>query len=750
MTQNVAAPGADLDSGTLMLAREQRLLSVLFFFSGFPALMYQLVWQRALFRIFGVNIESVTIVVTAFMLGLGFGSLAGGWLSRRRRLPLLPLLACIELATAAFGLASLEIFRRVGNLSLGMALPETALVTLALVFVPTLLMGATLPVLVGYLAQRSGNVGAAVGRLYYVNTLGAGAACLICVVLFFPFFGMRGTVLAAATMNGAVASGAMIAYWRRRVVINRATAAPQSELATPLLPWAPVLGLAFAGGLISLSYEIFLFRTMSFASGSSASTFAATLGAFLIGLASGSRVAGEACAAGTRQAIRQLIRTLLLANIAACLLLPAVAHLAWLDQGLLGLLLLMTYLLARGWGGLLPFLAHLGVAADDRAGMRTAQIYMANIAGAATGSVATGFVLMDHLGLVTVGALLAAAGFACVGVVAAAIPLSRRARLMRVAGALAAGILAFVTLPGYATGVLEALQWKGALAQNGAFAQTVENRSGIITVARDGTVYGHGMYDGRFNIDLMHDSNGIVRPFALSLFHPHPREVLMIGLSTGSWAQVIANNPDVASLTIVEINPGYAQLIAQVPEVASVLRNPKVTLVLDDGRRWLQLNPQRRFDAIVSNTTWHFRANATNLLSVEFLELIRQHLQPGGVFYYNTTDSLRVQQTGCRMFRYGARFTNHLVVSDAPLDWSTERWLKVLENYRIDGRPVIALSAKSSAEFPRMAAKILGQTEGKTPALTEACPAILARRDGLPPITDDNMGTEWRHAFGLD
>ena len=60
------------------LDRWTRILCVLFFFSGFPALIYQLTWQRALFRIFGVNIESVTIVVTAFMLGLGLGSLAGG------------------------------------------------------------------------------------------------------------------------------------------------------------------------------------------------------------------------------------------------------------------------------------------------------------------------------------------------------------------------------------------------------------------------------------------------------------------------------------------------------------------------------------------------------------------------------------------------------------------------------------------------------------------------------------------------
>src|SRR3982074_1249027 len=88
-------------SASERLARWTRMLCMLFFFSGFPALIYQLVWQRALFRIFGVNIESVTIVVTAFMLGLGLGSLVGGPLSKRRSIPLLPLLAALELLTGA-------------------------------------------------------------------------------------------------------------------------------------------------------------------------------------------------------------------------------------------------------------------------------------------------------------------------------------------------------------------------------------------------------------------------------------------------------------------------------------------------------------------------------------------------------------------------------------------------------------------------------------------------------------------------
>src|SRR5204863_9547495 len=119
---------------------------------------------------------------------------------------------------------------------------------------------------------------------------------------------------------------------------------------------------------------------------------------------------------------------------------------------------------------------------------------------------------------------------------------------------------------------LESLQWNGT-AQAKPFTHVIGNRSGVITVDTDGTVFGHGIYDGKFNTDLKHDTNGVIRPYALSLFHPAPRNVLMIGLSSGSWAQIIANNPAVASLTIVEINPGCLDLIAGETEVTSV---PKV------------------------------------------------------------------------------------------------------------------------------------------------------------------------------
>src|SRR6185369_17360165 len=83
---------------------------LLFFLSGFPALLYQIVWQRALFTIYGVNVESVTVIVTIFMIGLGLGSLAGGKLSTHTGVRLLRAFGFIELGVGIFGGLSLSAF----------------------------------------------------------------------------------------------------------------------------------------------------------------------------------------------------------------------------------------------------------------------------------------------------------------------------------------------------------------------------------------------------------------------------------------------------------------------------------------------------------------------------------------------------------------------------------------------------------------------------------------------------------------
>src|SRR6266404_72681 len=186
----------------------------LFFWSGFSALIYQITWQRSLFTIFGINVEAVTVVVTGFLLGLGFGSLLGGRLSRATRINLLTLFAMIELAIGLFGLASLSIFRWAGAQTLMLPAAMTTAATISLVFAPTLLMGATLPILTQFLVRRVMNVGRTVGLLYGVNTLGSASACFASGVWLMRNLGMQKVVVLAAAINLVVAFTAFWLGWR--------------------------------------------------------------------------------------------------------------------------------------------------------------------------------------------------------------------------------------------------------------------------------------------------------------------------------------------------------------------------------------------------------------------------------------------------------------------------------------------------------------------------------------------------------
>jgi predicted membrane-bound spermidine synthase len=188
-----------------------------FFLSGFAALIYQVVWQRSLFAIFGVNIESVTLVVTAFMLGLGLGSLAGGVVSKRDANALLLWFGTIELAIGSFGVISLDLFQRVGQATLGLPPLLTALATFLLLLPPTLLMGSTLPLLVTFSVMRSRNVGRSVGLLYFVNTLGSACAAFVTVVFLMRVLGQHGSVLTAAALNATAAAVALGHYVTKRL-----------------------------------------------------------------------------------------------------------------------------------------------------------------------------------------------------------------------------------------------------------------------------------------------------------------------------------------------------------------------------------------------------------------------------------------------------------------------------------------------------------------------------------------------------
>jgi hypothetical protein len=195
------------------MKRPERWIGVVFGLSGFAALVYQVVWQRSLFAIYGIDAESVAVVVTAFLLGLGLGSLMGGALSRDPGRPVLLMFGCVEIGIGAYGLASLTLFRVVGAATLGAPAVVTALTTFLLVLFPTLLMGATLPLLVAHAVRVSGNVGKSVGSLYFVNTLGSAIASFVVVWRLLGLFGQQGSVFAAAAINLAVGIFVLTRHW---------------------------------------------------------------------------------------------------------------------------------------------------------------------------------------------------------------------------------------------------------------------------------------------------------------------------------------------------------------------------------------------------------------------------------------------------------------------------------------------------------------------------------------------------------
>lgn len=191
-------------------------VGAVFFLSGAAALVYQIAWQRLLFTSFGVDIESVTIVVSTFMCGLGLGAIAGGALADRFHSRLLVLFALCELGIGLFGLVSVPFIRALGEAFATSPRVVVAAVNFGALLIPTSLMGATLPILVTDAVRRQGGVGVSIGALYFINTFGAASGALALGVGLFAVLELPQAIAAAALVNFTVASGAMLLAWSER------------------------------------------------------------------------------------------------------------------------------------------------------------------------------------------------------------------------------------------------------------------------------------------------------------------------------------------------------------------------------------------------------------------------------------------------------------------------------------------------------------------------------------------------------
>ncbi len=195
--------------------RVARRLGPLFFVSGVAALAYQICWQRLLFTVFGVDIDSITIIVSVFMLGLGTGALLGGILADHWPKLTLILFALAECGIGLFGWLSPDLIRGAGELFVDVPAWGVAVVTFTLLLFPTALMGATLPLLVAHVTRLWGHVGKSIGMLYQVNTAGAATGVAIVGLAWFLLFDLDTAIRTAAVLNVLV-SILTLAWVKRR------------------------------------------------------------------------------------------------------------------------------------------------------------------------------------------------------------------------------------------------------------------------------------------------------------------------------------------------------------------------------------------------------------------------------------------------------------------------------------------------------------------------------------------------------
>ena len=714
-------------------------ISLVFFLSGFAALLYEMIWQRSLLTIIGATVESATLVVCVFLLGLGAGAILGGRISAGNA-PALLLIASFELVNAVFGVFSLQIFSAIDS---HVRFVDSTLIQFLIslaILPPTLLMGSTLPLGVSYLVRNARGVGYSTGTLYFINTLGSACAAFFAGLVGFHYLGLTGCARVAAIANSVAALVAGLLWARsRRAQAQEYVGTPlEQTLARPTLSRAAAIIASAASGFTAIGYEILWLRGWNFFSAGDPRVFPFLAGAFLAGIAFGALLLTRMFAGRRWRSYESIAGGwFAAASISGYLCVPILAH------------LLMPWQWASLWtvaatgfafGCLFPLLCEASVVSGKGTGQRVAELYFANIAGTFAAGLATGYLALDKFTLAQTHAFVLLVGL----VGTAALLSGHRRRRVLVPITVAVAVLMFLAGQQAWSAIYERLQMKAEFQDENRFTDVVETRAGVVTVDDDQMVSGDGAYDGYIDTDI-HSTNTVLRPLSLSLLHPSPRQVLIIGIAGGAWTAVTVSNPRVESVTAIEINPGYLQVIARYPEVSWILSDSRVHIQIADARRWLNANPERTFDVIFMDTTYHWRNHSSNLLSREFLRLAHKHLRPGGLMYYNTTHSWSAQRTGVEEFPFALRFGPFLALSDVPIAMDVERWRKVLTEYRIQGHPVFDLvNREDRAILDKFLAlpSILDSAEYDRPGF-ETGGHIRQRTRSSPVITDDNMSCEW-------
>ena len=678
--------------------------------SGFSALIYQIVWQRLLVVFAGSDVHSATIIVAAFMAGLGCGSLAGGALADRlSRRANLACFAAAELAIGAFGFFSTSLFynglyERLGHLPLGVEV-RAAILFIALLW-PTFFMGLSLPLLVKALTRGLPQAARVTGALYSANTSGAAAGALIGTWGLLRLQGFAGSVTTAAAIN-VLAALATLAFLLRRPELGSPEAVdtpvfppqpPADDIRLPFAAWAFIY---FIAGMIALSLEIVWFRLAGIMLKSTAFTFGTVLTIYLAGLGAGAAI-GAAVVARVRRPGRAFLLlqsgTAIYAGASVALLLAQIGRsplLRTLTEYFAGyepfdiqramdlpmqfaLLYLVVPLVLVGpptclMGASLPLLQRT-VQTDARlVGRRVGALMAANIAGSALGAMLTGWVWLTWLGSGGTLRLLVAAS-AIFPVCGLARSFRSPARITsRIAYTLAAAIAALLVTAIPDQGAFWARLHGGlppfvVAGEDGSGTSLLRKMPGDTRVV----VFVNGIGQSWIPYGGIHTVLGALP----ALLHPRPRNAVVIGLGSGDTVFALAARADIARITCVEIIRPQLDTLARLdatwgyPALRTVLTHPRITHLYGDGRSYL-MRTRETYDIIETDALRPTSAYSGNLYSEQYFDLIRRHLNPGGLAV-SWAPTTRVQDTFAKVFPHAIAFQDILIGSNEPIAFEPE------------------------------------------------------------------------------
>ena len=492
--------------------------------------------------------------------------------------------------------------------------------------------------------------------------------------------------------------------------------------------------IACCVGFVSISMEVLWINVIGYLLKSHAGIFAIVLSFVLFGVAFGAKYGYQKNKLEQKDIIKLISDSLLLAGIINFLGLPIIGWLMTIHEFfgvlLIGKIIVVSFLL----GCIFPLLCHISITNHEKSvGQHTSWIYAGNIVGATTGPLITGFILIDHFDMQSI-----ITGLCIISIfLSLIIRINNKSsyNIKHIITRVLVGLLVLLIYKPLYSNNLELIHFRSDYKQDLKFKYVTQNKSGIISVQEDekGDIFfGGGAYDGRINSDPENNSNGIHRAYMVAALHKNPENVLMIGLSTGSWAKVLQDFPDIKQLTIIEINSKYLELISKYPENATILNDKRIKIIIDDGRRWINRNLDRKFDMIVMNTTYHFREHITNLLSIEFLKICKRVLNKDGVMYWNTTRSSDVVFTAAHAFKYITTYGSFVAGSDAPFTMSTEEKKNAFLKFERDNEKIFTKNEVRKELLDKFV----------NTSLVDIRDSILSQNLWL--VTDNNIATEYK------